>query len=80
MALIVTTASSCSFTMGERLRGGFEQIITSPFQVSNNIRTEMPKAKVQPIGAIGGSVKGGFYMGKQIINGIMTILTFFKTR
>ena len=77
---IVITASSCTSTMGQRAWGGLQQIMTSPFQVSSNIRTEMPKAKFQPIGAAGGAVKGGFDMTKQIVNGVMTILTFFKTK
>ncbi len=80
LAIVVVTASSCTSTMGQRVMGGFQQIISSPFQVSQNIRTEMPKAKFQPIGAFGGSVKGGFDMTKQIVNGVMTILTFFRTK
>ena len=80
LAMVVITASSCTSTMGQRVMGGFQQIISSPFQVSQNIRTEMPKAKFQPIGAAGGAVKGSFDMTKQIVNGVMTILTFFRTK
>ena len=66
--------------MLERAGGGIQQIVTSPLQVSDNIREETPKAKFKPIGAVGGTVKGGLYMGKQIVSGILTVLTFFKTK
>ncbi len=80
LAIIVITMTSCSLTMGERLKTGLNDIITSPLQVRDNVRTEIPKAQFAPFGAVGGSVKGGFYMGKQIVNGVMTILAFFKAR
>jgi hypothetical protein len=80
LAMIVTTTASCSTTMLERAGGGFQQILTSPFQVSENIRAETPKAKFKPIGAVGGTVKGGVYMGQQIVSGILTVLTFFNTK
>lgn len=59
----------------ERFRGGFRRVMTSPFQVSDNVRTEGNNAKFLPFGLTGGFLKGCFYMVKEIISGTMDMAT-----
>ena len=54
---------------------GLKSIIMSPLQVSDNVKTEMHAAKFMPFGVVGGAAKGTFYMGKQIIDGVWSIVT-----
>jgi hypothetical protein len=59
----------------ERFQDGFKRVMTSPFQVSNNVRTEGNNAKFLPFGLTGGFLKGCFYMAKEIISGTMDMAT-----
>jgi hypothetical protein len=80
LVAVLFSASSCSSVMGDRFWGGLKQVASSPLQIRDNVREEMPKAQVAPIGATGGAIKGGFYMVKQVVTGIFTALTFFNTK
>jgi hypothetical protein len=58
-----------------RFRGGFKRVMTSPFQVSDNVRTEGNNAKFLPFGLTGGFLKGCFYMVKEMVGGTMDMVT-----
>jgi len=49
--------------------------MTSPFQVSDNVRTEGANAKFLPFGLTGGLLKGCFYMVKQMVGGTLDMVT-----
>ena len=80
LILLIITLTSCSSFTQEQIKNGFNEIAYSPLQISTNIREETPKAQFPPFGAVGGSVKGGFYMIKDILIGILRIATSFKGR
>jgi len=59
----------------DRFRGGFKRVITAPFQVSDNVRTEGSNAKFMPFGVTGGFIKGCFYMVKEMLSGTIDMAT-----
>ncbi len=62
-------------TAGENLKGGFKTIGMSPMQVSDGVKEGWDAAKFKPLGAVGGLLKGVFYMGKDIVTGAWDVLT-----
>lgn len=76
-ALVVFVALSvpCFANTSDRFQGGLKRVVTSPFQVSDNVRTEGSNAKFLPFGLTGGFLKGCFYMVKEIVGGTMDIVT-----
>ena len=58
-----------------RFRDGFKRVMTSPFQVSDNVKTEGSKAKFLPFGLTGGLLKGCFYMVKELVSGTVDMVT-----
>ena len=70
LAMLVMAWSVPSYAnTSERFRGGFKRVVTAPFQVSDNMRTEGANAKFLPFGLTGGFLKGCFYMIKELISG-----------
>ncbi len=60
----------------EKLKGGVERFAKSPLEVKDHVMGEAKDAKFLPFALIGGTLKGGFYMGKQMVHGAMDIATF----
>ena len=54
---------------------GAKDVVMSPLTVKDSVMTETKgtKAHVYPLALVGGLLKGGFYMGKHIIDGTWTI-------
>jgi hypothetical protein len=76
IALAVLALSvPCFAGPSERFQNGFRRVMTSPFQVSHNVKTEGANAKFLPFGLTGGFLKGCFYMVKEMIGGTMDMAT-----
>ena len=73
-ALISCAVPSYADMVGQ-FKGGVKDVIMSPLVVTDNIKTETDNAKFLPFALIGGLLKGGFYMGKQIVTGTLHIVT-----
>jgi len=73
--LIIAWSTPSYAGIGERFRDGFKRVMTSPFQVSDNVRTEGSNAKFLPFGLTGGFLKGCFYMVKELVSGTVDIVT-----
>ncbi len=63
------TAAKDSFIAGAK------DVVMSPMSVKDSVMTETKdtKAHVYPLALTGGLLKGGFYMGKHIVDGAWTI-------
>ncbi len=67
-------ATACfAYPALDRVQGGLKDILISPLQVTDNVKTEMKVAKFMPFGIVGGTTKGTFYMAKQIVDGAWAI-------
>jgi len=73
-AVVFASVPGFADTSG-KFQDGFKRIMTSPFQVSNNVRTEGNNAKFLPFGLTGGFLKGCFYMVKEMVGGTMDMVT-----
>lgn len=62
--------------MTEKLKEGFKKVITAPLNVSDGINEEYKEAEFKPFGVIGGIVQGLFYTGKDILIGVLEMVTF----
>lgn len=60
----------------EKLKGGVVEVVKSPLEVKDNVMKETKDAKFLPFAFLGGSLKGGFYMLKNIVHGTIDIATF----
>jgi len=76
IALAVVSLSSPSFadTM-QKFQGGVRDVMMSPLQVSDSVKSETANAKFLPFALAGGFLKGSFYMAKQIVTGTLDIVT-----
>jgi len=59
----------------EKFKGGLKEVIMSPLQVSDNVKTESTNAKFLPFALAGGFIKGSFYMVKDIVTGTVHMVT-----
>ena len=83
MSLLVTLTVAVAFAGQslayphaiEKLRDGAKDVITSPLVVKDHVTTETKDAKFLPFALAGGLLKGGFYMGKQIVSGAWAMVT-----
>ncbi len=76
IALAVVALSVPSFAdTVTKFKGGVKDIMTSPLQVSDNVKAETTNAKFLPFALVGGLMKGGFYMAKQMVTGTFTVVT-----
>lgn len=72
MFLLVSTSSfACPV---KDIDNGLRTIVTSPSQLTDNIKTEIDHADFMPVGLVGGALKGTFYMGKQLVDGVWKII------
>ncbi len=60
----------------ERLKDGVTLVVTSPLEVKDHAMAETKGAEFLPFALTGGLLKGGFYMGKKMVNGAWDIATF----
>ncbi len=76
IALVVIAWSIPSFAgpVG-KFQGGLKDVMLSPLEVSDNVKTETTNAKFLPFALAGGFLKGSFYMVKQIVTGTLEIAT-----
>jgi hypothetical protein len=76
IALAVVTLSVPSFAdTTQKFQGGIRDVMMSPLQVSDSVKTETTNAKFLPFALAGGGLKGSFYMAKQIVTGILDVAT-----
>lgn len=61
--------------MGEKAKGGFETFFKSPMQVKDHIEAEYEASEFKPFGILGGLFKGTFYFGKDLVTGLVDVLT-----
>ena len=74
--LVVSVPSFAMSKPAEKLKSGATEVVMSPMQVNDNVIAETKHAKFLPFAAMGGLLKGGFYMGKAIVHGTIDVLTF----
>ncbi len=72
---VVFAVPSFAGTPAEKFKGGLKSVVTSPAQVSDSIMAETKNAKFFPFAFAGGLLKGVFYMGKNIVTGLVDIVT-----
>jgi hypothetical protein len=72
---ILSLSVPCFADTGSKFQGGVRDIVMSPLQVSDNVRTETTNTKFLPFALVGGFMKGSFYMAKQIVTGTVVVVT-----
>jgi len=76
IALAVVALSVPSFAdTVTKFQGGVKDVMMSPLQVSDSVKTETTNAKFLPFALAGGILKGSFYMAKQIVTGTLDVVT-----
>ena len=77
VVLVVCAVTTPSFAGSpvEKFKSGLKSVITSPAQVSDKLMEETKNAKFFPFAFVGGLLKGVFYMGKNIVTGLVDIVT-----
>ena len=72
---VVVLSVPCFADTASKFQSGVKDVILSPFQVSNNVKSETDHAKFIPFALAGGFLKGTFYMAKQIVTGTLDVVT-----
>ncbi len=75
VVLIAFAVPSFAGSPVEKFKSGLKSVITSPAQISDNLMAETKNAKFFPFAFAGGLLKGVFYMGKNIVTGLVDIVT-----
>jgi hypothetical protein len=76
LTLSFLTLSAPSFAdTAKKFQSGIKDVIMSPLQVSDNVKTETANAKFLPFALVGGLLKGSFYMAKKIVTGTVIVVT-----
>ena len=75
MLAVMTLSVPCFADTAQKFQGGVKDVLTSPMQVSDNVKAETAHAKFLPFALVGGLLKGGFYMVKQIVTGSLDVVT-----
>ena len=76
VVLAVVGLSVPSFAdTAQKFKGGIRDVMMSPLQVSDSVKTESTNAKFLPFALAGGFLKGSFYMAKQIVTGTLDVVT-----
>ncbi len=70
-----TSPSLADSRVIEKFKGGAKDVITSPLVVSDNVMKETKDAKFLPFALVGGLLKGGFYMVKQVVGGVWAMVS-----
>jgi len=77
LTLALTFLVGTSLTIAcpvKEVNKGLKTILTSPSELTDNIKSEVNSTDFIPIGLVGGALKGTFYMGKQMVDGVWRIL------
>jgi hypothetical protein len=74
IAMVALSMPAYADTM-QKFQGGIKDVMMSPLQVSDNVKTETTNAKFLPFALVGGILKGSFYMAKQIVTGTLDVVT-----
>lgn len=75
--MIAMTFTSPLYAAGyEKAKAGAEKIVKSPVQIYDNIKGEYDSAGLNPFGLFGGLMKGLFFTGRDVVSGLVDILTF----
>jgi hypothetical protein len=72
---VVGLSVPCFADTVSKFQGGVRDVMMSPLQVSDNVKTETTNAKFLPFALVGGFMKGSFYMAKQIVTGTYAMVT-----
>ncbi len=59
-----------------KLKTGFMDVLTSPLEIKNSAVDEVKASHYNPLGLVGGILKGSFYMVKKSVLGVKEIVTF----
>ena len=79
MLLFFSVGATAVYALPEpisKLKGGMEQVLKSPLEVSNYTMEEYKSANFKPFGLFGGMIKGAAYMVKKGVSGALDIATF----
>ena len=72
---IVSLSDPSLASTAQTFKGGVKDILTSPLQISDNVKSETANAKFLPFALVGGLLKGSFYMAKKVVTGTLTVVT-----
>ena len=72
---IVSLSDPSLASTAQTFKGGVRDILTSPLQISDNVKAETANAKFLPFALVGGLLKGSFYMAKKVVTGTLTVVT-----
>jgi len=72
---VIALSVPCFADTAQKFQGGIKDVLTSPLQVSDNVKSETDHAKFLPFAFVGGLLKGSFYMAKQIVTGTLDVVT-----
>jgi len=72
---IVSLSDPSLASTAQTFKGGVKDILTSPLQISDNVKAETANAKFLPFALVGGLLKGSFYMAKKVVTGTLTVVT-----
>ena len=72
---VVGFSVTCFADTAAKFQSGVKDVMMSPLQVSDSVKTETTNAKFLPFALVGGMLKGSFYMAKQIVTGILDVST-----
>ena len=75
LAVLFTSTLSFAACPLNGFKKGLKDVVTSPAEVSDNLMAETKGAKFFPFAFAGGLLKGGFYMGKKIVTGVLEMVT-----
>ena len=74
--LVMTFAAPIYAAGVDKAKSGAEMLVKSPLQVYDHIKGEYDSTGLNPLGLMGGVLKGMYYMSKDVIHGAVDILTF----
>ena len=60
----------------QNIKDGIGTIVKSPQPMVDALKEEITNSEFKPFGLVGGILKGSYFMGKEIGQGLFRILTF----
>ena len=76
VAVFMAFAAPVLASPGENLKEGLKTFFMSPKQVPDNIKAEYDANDNKVLAVVGGTFKGLFYFGKDLVVGAARVLTF----
>lgn len=76
LAVVAMTVPAFANPSVDKFRDGTKSVLLSPLHVRDSVKAETAgDIKALPFGLVGGTMKGAFYMGKDIVTGGLDMVT-----